>query len=134
MDHLRQGIGLRAYAQQNPKNEYKRESFELFQKLLGNLKHDVTRILFRVEPMTRQQMEEVEEKRREEQRKQAEAMQAKHDEMNAMAGNGDAQAGTPPGAPAAPKTFVRSEEKVGRNSPCPCGSGKKYKSCHGKIG
>lgn len=135
MDHLRQGIGLRAYAQQNPKNEYKKESFELFQKLLTNLKHDVTRVLFRVEPMTREQMEEVEEKRREEQRKQAESMQANHPEANGLADkqSAPARSNTPVGAPTAPKTFVRADEKVGRNSPCPCGSGKKYKSCHGKI-
>ncbi|WP_444923186.1 preprotein translocase subunit SecA [Microbulbifer sp. DLAB2-AF] len=123
MDHLRAGIGLRAYANKNPKQEFKRESFHLFQSMLENLKHEVVRILAHVEPMTREQMDELEQRRLEEQRKQQ--LELQHAEASAL----------PEGQPqqqAAPVPERRGP-KVGRNDPCPCGSGKKYKQCHGKL-
>ena len=136
MDHLRASIGLRAYAQKQPKQEYKRESFELFQELLVNIKRDVVQLLSRVQIETPEAVEEAERKRREE----AEArMRFSHAESSAL---NAPQAAPQPGSagPAAGReesavveTFVREEKKVGRNEPCPCGSGKKYKHCHGKA-
>ncbi|AOS98728.1 preprotein translocase subunit SecA [Microbulbifer aggregans] len=123
MDHLRAGIGLRAYANKNPKQEFKRESFHLFQSLLDNLKHEVVRVLAHVEPMTREQMEEMEQRRIEAQRKQQ--LELQHAQASAM-----------PGAEQAPEAApepARRGPRVGRNDPCPCGSGKKYKQCHGKL-
>ena len=130
MDHLRQGIGLRAYAQRNPKQEYKRESFQLFQELLENLKHEVIRVLYRVEPISREQMDELERKRQAEAERQRQNLQMRHAQISALSG-GEAEA--VPESEGRPETFVRHERKVGRNEPCPCGSGKKYKACHGKL-
>jgi preprotein translocase subunit SecA len=124
MDQLRQGIGLRAYAQKNPKQEYKRESFEMFETLLDNIKLDVTKVMARVEPVSREQMEAQEKQRREALERQK--MQLQHAEANAL-GQPAPQEGEPKAEP------VRSGRKVGRNDPCPCGSGKKYKQCHGKL-
>jgi preprotein translocase subunit SecA len=129
MDHLRQGIGLRAYAQKNPKQEYKREAFELFQALLENLKIEVVKILYRVEPMTEEQLEEVEQRQLEQAEKQK--LQMKHEEASAM-DDAKAETGTEPEAEEK-QPFVRPGKKVGRNDPCPCGSGKKYKACCGKL-
>lgn len=123
MDHLRAGIGLRAYANKNPKQEFKRESFHLFQSMLENLKHEVVRILAHVEPMTREQMDELEQRRLEEQRKQQ--LELQHAEASALPESEPQQQAAP-----APE---RRGPKVGRNDPCPCGSGKKYKQCHGKL-
>ncbi len=126
MDHLRQGIGLRAYAQRNPKQEYKKESFELFQKLLNNLKHEVTQVLFRVEPITPEQMQAMEQKQRDEAEASRRSQVAQHEQLSALGEPGASE-------PEKPSTFVREQSKVGRNEPCPCGSGKKYKACHGKL-
>ena len=138
MDHLRASIGLRAYAQKQPKQEYKRESFELFQELLVNIKRDVVQLLSRVQIEAPEAVEEAERKRREE----AEArMRFTHAESSAL----NAPQAAPPPPPGARgqqvpapdeervETFVREEKKVGRNEPCPCGSGKKFKHCHGKA-
>ena len=125
MDHLRQGIHLRAYAQKQPKQEYKREAFELFQRLLDNINRDVVRLLSRVQLEREQDVEEMERRRREE---QARRMRFQHASANALDGEADGRAG-----PGRPETFVREERKVGRNARCPCGSGKKYKHCHGKA-
>ena len=127
MDHLRQGIGLRAYAQRNPKQEYKRESFGLFQEMLNTLKHDVTRVLFKLEPMTREQLDAMERQRQEAAELAQRKMQLQHQEMSALE---PAPVSTPPSKP---EPIVRQHAKVGRNELCPCGSGKKYKSCHGKL-
>jgi len=125
MDHLRQGIHLRAYAQKQPKQEYKRESFELFQELLHDIKRDVIRLLSRVQIETPGAVEEAERRRRD----QAEArMRFSHAESSALQSKA-----TEEPEPEKPETFVRSERKVGRNEPCPCGSGKKFKRCHGKA-
>jgi preprotein translocase subunit SecA len=143
MDHMRQGIHLRAYAQKQPKQEYKRESFELFQELLGNIKRDVVRLLSRVQVEKPEDVEESERKRREEAERrmrfshaEASALQQADGAQppNAQGRQGPARAQSQPAqAEAKPETFVRNERKVGRNEPCPCGSGKKYKHCHGQA-
>ncbi|WP_026971548.1 preprotein translocase subunit SecA [Aliagarivorans marinus] len=127
MDHLRQGIHLRGYAQKNPKQEYKRESFELFTEMLEALKSDVISILSRVQVQSQEEVAAMEAKRQEAERRVAAMRQQQHQQAQAMAGEGDEQ------APAAAQPFQREGAKVGRNDPCPCGSGKKYKNCHGKL-
>ncbi len=119
MDHLRQGIHLRGYAQKNPKQEYKRESFELFEELLDSLKFDVISILSKVRVQQQSEVERMEEQRREQAERAAMQQQFQHE------GSDDADESNGP--------VQRQERKVGRNEPCPCGSGKKYKQCHGKI-
>ena len=126
MDQLRQGIHLRAYAQKQPKQEFKRESFELFQDLLQNIKFDVIRML------SRMQIENPEEIEAQERLRRAEAAQKMNFQHSQLEGSGDqSEDGSSPQNKA--ETFVREERKVGRNEPCPCGSGKKYKQCHGRI-
>ena len=127
MDHLRQGINLRSYAQRNPKQEYKREAFELFQSLLMTVKRETVHLMARVEPITREQMEAMENQRREELARQK--MQLRHDELSALGDEEEEQTAAP--RPQTP--VVREGRKVGRNDPCPCGSGKKYKNCHGQL-
>ncbi|MEH8126899.1 preprotein translocase subunit SecA [Aeromonas veronii] len=124
MDHLRQGIHLRGYAQKNPKQEYKRESFDLFTQMLETLKRDVVSILSRVQVQERD-VEAMEEQ----QRQQAEAAPRTYTHATAESQLADEQAAGEEGH----TTFVRDEQKVGRNDPCPCGSGKKYKHCHGQL-
>jgi preprotein translocase subunit SecA len=128
MDHLRQGIHLRGYAQKNPKQEYKRESFELFQGLLDHIKRDVIKILSHVQVQMPEEVEAMEQQRRE----QA-ARQQMNFEHESGAGFGEDDQPTAERAETAGETFVRDERKVGRNEPCPCGSGKKYKQCHGQL-
>jgi len=129
MDYLRQGIGLRAYAQKNPRQEYKRESFELFQQMLENMKLETIRFLSRVEVRSRDEVEELERQKRDAQQRQQ--LQMKHDEASAMGRSDDGNSDSSPLSAAQP--FVRSGKKVGRNDACPCGSGKKFKQCHGKL-
>jgi preprotein translocase subunit SecA len=126
MDQLRQGIHLRAYAQKQPKQEFKRESFELFQDLLQNIKFDVIRMLSRMQIENPEEIEAQERLRRAE---AARKMNFQHSQEQAAA-TGEAR--QPAEAPKA-ETFIREERKVGRNEPCPCGSGKKYKQCHGRL-
>ncbi|PCJ35919.1 MAG: preprotein translocase subunit SecA [Cellvibrionales bacterium] len=128
IDHLRQGIGLRAYAQKNPKQEYKRESFELFQEMLENIKLETVRFLSRVEIRRDDEAEQLERQRQEALNQQK--MEFKHAESQSALAEEDAPA-TLDTLPEQP--FVRGGEKVGRNAPCPCGSGKKFKQCHGKL-
>ena len=133
MDHLRQGIHLRAYAQKQPKQEYKRESFELFQDMLYGIKRDVIRILSRVELDRGEDLGDAERRRRVENSKRmqfqgSEAAEANFDQMGVS--GADVMA---PMAVGKPQTFVREDRKVGRNEKCPCGSGKKYKQCHGRA-
>ncbi len=127
MDHLRHGIHLRAYAQKNPKQEYKREAFELFEQMLNSLKREVVRILAHIEIRRQDELEQLEQQRREEEARKK--MQFQHAEISVM--SGDEEEHAIPAAPVAP--FVRDEPKVGRNELCHCGSGKKYKHCHGKL-
>jgi preprotein translocase subunit SecA len=126
MDQLRQGIHLRAYAQKQPKQEFKRESFELFQDLLQNIKFDVVRMLSRMQIENPEEIEAQERLRRAE---AARKMNFQHSQANA---GSDQDVPQPKGAEKS-ETFVREERKVGRNEPCPCGSGKKYKQCHGQL-
>ncbi|MYE23331.1 MAG: preprotein translocase subunit SecA, partial [Gammaproteobacteria bacterium] len=134
MDHLRQGIHLRAYAQKQPKQEYKRESFELFQELLYNIKRDVTRLLARVQLQSEAEMLAAERRRREAEALRMRAMLAGGEEGGAAAeGKPNGGAGQGRRAAAKASTFVRGDRKVGRNEACPCGSGKKYKHCCGRV-
>lgn len=126
MDHLRQGINLRSYAQKNPKQEYKREAFALFESLLDRIKTETISLLSRVEPISREQMEAMELERREALARQK--MQMQHQQLDGM---GQPESAPEENRPATP--VMREGRKVGRNDPCPCGSGKKYKSCHGQL-
>ena len=129
MDHLRHGIHLRGYAQKNPKQEYKRESFDLFQELLESIKRDTIRVLSHVQ-VRREDPAEEEARLRREAEAMAQRMQFQHAEASAMA----SEEGEPEGVEATVAAEpVRNEPKIGRNEPCPCGSGKKYKHCHGQV-
>jgi preprotein translocase subunit SecA len=125
MDHLRQGIGLRSYAQKNPKQEYKREAFEMFGVMLEQVKHDTISILSRIRIQGEDDLNEMSERKQ-----AADSMKFQHAEASALGEqpNGGQQAAAPAAEP-----FVRDGRKVGRNEPCPCGSGKKFKQCHGKL-
>jgi preprotein translocase subunit SecA len=146
MDYLRQGIHLRAYAQKNPKQEYKREAFELFSTLLQRIKHDTIGLLSRLQVRTEA---EIEEQERERERQMARQLQTQHATPQSVI-SADAQpvpaepGGSLPAAtgggpetlgqrPAPVEQVVRQGRKVGRNEPCPCGSGKKFKHCHGQL-
>ncbi len=122
MDHLRQGIHLRGFAAKNPKQEYKREAFELFVQMLENIKHDVIVFLSKVSIRTEKDVEAAENQEHEQN------MNFSH----ASAPN-SLNPDSPEQASSADKPFVRNKPKIGRNEPCPCGSGKKYKQCHGKL-
>jgi preprotein translocase subunit SecA len=137
MDYLRQGIHLRGYAQKDYRYEYKREAFELFTAMLGRVKYDVASQMSKIEIRTQEQIDREEADRRE---RLMRALQAQHAEMPTALNQelpaeppGAAGAGAvgPDGAPSAP--FVRGDRKIGRNEPCPCGSGRKYKQCHGLL-
>jgi preprotein translocase subunit SecA len=135
MDYLRQGIHLRGYAQKDPKFEFKREAFELFSAMLDRIKFETASLMATLEVRTQEEIEREEEERRE---RLMRALQAQHPDAGSMLNPGAAAApGDAPGLPppaAEPATpFVREERKVGRNEPCPCGSGKKYKHCHGTL-
>ena len=132
MDHLRQGIHLRAYAQKNPKQEYKRESFQLFQELLENLKREVITFLSHVRIERENEAELIERRRREAAEREKIAFQhARTSALTETLAAPDPSAA--PDKPAAPRPFTREQRKIGRNKPCPCNSGKKYKQCHGKL-
>ncbi|MEB4592088.1 preprotein translocase subunit SecA [Candidatus Thiothrix sp. Deng01] len=122
MDYLRQSVGLRGYAQKNPKQEYKREAFEMFEQLLERIKHDVVAFLMRIQLQEPQKamadLEERPEQPMEFSHPDANSFESEEEVVDAVVG-GD--------------TYQREEAKVGRNDPCPCGSGKKYKQCHGKL-
>ena len=132
MDYLRQGIYLRGYAQQQPKQEFKRESFLLFQQMLERIKHELIQLLARVRIRSEEEVQELEAQQRAQAEAQAKTMQFQHaappaygsDEESAPASNQLAASSTP---------TLRDAPKVGRNDPCPCGSGKKYKQCHGSL-
>jgi preprotein translocase subunit SecA len=146
LDHLRQGIHLRGYAQKNPKQEYKREAFEMFSSMLDQVKNDVVTILAKARIRSPEDIRDEEEQRR-----MIEQLQYRHDEapsamapaaagpeaeptQTAAGGQSMTLRQVPRGQPAPPvEPFVRPDRKVGRNEPCPCGSGKKYKQCHGRL-
>jgi preprotein translocase subunit SecA len=148
LDYLRQGIHLRGYAQKQPKQEYKREAFELFGTMLDSIKREVTRHLMAVKVRSEEEVREA-ERQAEEAARALKNVQYKHDEYGQSLSAEDEAAGGAP-APMASATspgnvdlgfgntgetqpFIRSTQKVGRNDPCPCGSGKKFKQCHGKL-
>ncbi|MEM7083682.1 MAG: preprotein translocase subunit SecA [Pseudomonadota bacterium] len=120
MDHLRQGIHLRGYAQKNPKQEYKREAFTMFSNMLDRFKRDVTSILCRVQIQSPEEAAAVEARRKAQQER--ETIQMRHDKAGQRQQRDDNA-----------EPFVREGRKVGRNEPCPCGSGRKYKQCHGRL-
>jgi preprotein translocase subunit SecA len=123
LDQLRQGIHLRGYAQKNPKQEYKREAFELFSTMLDVIKREVTQVLMTVQVRSEAEIEAVEAA------PAVENVQYHHaDYEEALA-----QDATSVSTDEAAQTFVREGRKIGRNDPCPCGSGKKYKQCHGQL-
>jgi preprotein translocase subunit SecA len=150
MDYLRQGIHLRGYAQKDYRFEYKREAFELFAAMLERVKFDTVTVLAKLEVRTQEAIDQEEEERR---RRLMRALQAQHAEAHSLLAPGappdvpaarappgigtaaPAAASAPPPLPSADpvSTFVRVERKIGRNEPCPCGSGKKYKHCHGVL-
>jgi preprotein translocase subunit SecA len=120
LDHLRQGIHLRGYAQKNPKQEYKRESFELFSSMLGSIKSNVTQLLMNVQIRAEEDIEDVDIP------SAPENVQYHHADYDEALGQTESEKEEH-------QPFVRGGEKIGRNDPCPCGSGKKYKQCHGKL-
>lgn len=130
MDYLRQGIGLRGYAQKNPKQEYKREAFEMFTAMLDRIKHEVVSILFKVQIRQEDELEQLQAQQRSAGDREMEFLHpdsaaSNNPNQNAKHSNEMAEAEKP---------FVRAERKVGRNEACPCGSGKKFKQCHGRLG
>ena len=125
LDQLRQGIHLRGYAQKNPKQEYKREAFELFQTFLDTVKHEVTKTLMTVRVRTREEVIAAETAAREEAEQLEARMRLQHPALGAEEETEE--------SPDALAPFKRFGKKIGRNDPCPCGSGKKYKACHGKL-
>ena len=141
LDHLRQGIHLRGYAQKNPKQEYKREAFELFAAMLDAVKLDVTRVVMNVQVESTEQLEQVAEDLEEQGTSQLEHVEFRHAEFAESAAPIAAEAATAAmigdamshGSHVATEPLGDNVPKVGRNDPCPCGSGKKYKQCHGKI-
>ncbi|MDA0679089.1 MAG: preprotein translocase subunit SecA [Proteobacteria bacterium] len=129
MDYLRQGVGLRSYAQKNPKQEYKREAFAMFGEMLERVKHDTISIVSRVRIQSEQDVQRLEAERR-----KAQAMEFQHEKAPSLGQGPQQQArGTSGPEMPAPEPFVRPGRKVGRNESCPCGSGKKFKQCHGKL-
>ena len=128
MDYLRQGIHLRGYAQKQPKQEFKREAFELFSEMLDKIKREVVTLLARVRIRTEAEVQAMEEAERQRSEARAQQMAFQHESAGGLGADEEAAqvAGTP-------GTMTRDLPKIGRNDPCPCGSGKKYKQCHGKL-
>ena len=126
MDMLRQGVGLRSYAQKNPAQEYKREGFDMFGSLLERIKHDVISILLKIEVTQPEEIEQMAEHDEQE-------MEFQHAEANTELAPQHVEKFEAKEDTVAVETFQRDQPKVGRNEPCPCGSGKKYKQCHGKL-
>jgi preprotein translocase subunit SecA len=132
MDYLRQGIYLRGYAQKQPKQEFKRESFLLFQQMLERIKHELVQLLARVRIRSEEEVQALEAQQRAQAEAQAKSMQFQHAQPAGFGSDGEAagQKELPAGSSA---PTLRDAPKVGRNDPCPCGSGKKYKQCHGSL-
>lgn len=131
MDYLRQGIHLRGYAQKNPKQEYKRESFELFSQLLDKVNYDTMSALCKFEVKVEQGVEQMEAQRRQTINQQQ--VEYQHAEVTALSGVEEEMAEPVAVGMGNVVPFARDTPKVGRNEPCPCGSGKKFKQCHGKL-
>ncbi|MFZ5538206.1 MAG: preprotein translocase subunit SecA [Pseudomonadota bacterium] len=136
LDHLRQGIHLRGYAQKNPKQEYKREAFELFGTLIDRVRADVVRILMNVRIQSQEEIDAVEQKIEAETERRIDQARAQHSDFGTAVAEEAADVETltlPEREETKPQPFKRFGGKIGRNDPCPCGSGKKYKQCHGKL-
>ena len=134
MDYLRQGIHLRGYAQKQPKQEFKRESFQLFSEMLDKFKREVTTILARVRVRSQDEVERMEAETQMQAQVQARQMQFQHADAGGYSADEEAaQVLAAQAAAAMPQPVVREGAKIGRNDLCPCGSGKKYKQCHGQI-
>ena len=132
MDYLRQGIYLRGYAQKQPKQEYKREAFALFQNMLEEVKGEVVQRLARIRIQSEAEVAAMEERQRQEAERRA--LEFQHAETGGIAAAADSEgAAVAEAAPQVQSPMLRDQPKVGRNDPCPCGSGKKYKQCHGKL-
>ena len=131
MDFLRQGIHLRGYAQKQPKQEYKREAFEMFGQLLDKIRLEVVRLLALVRIRSEDEVAQMEEAERQRSAAQARSMQFQHEDVGGL--GADEEAAQVAGQPQPPVQVVREHPKVGRNEPCPCGSGKKFKHCHGQL-
>ena len=129
MDYLRQSIGLRGYAQKNPKQEYKRESFNMFTELLDRIKHEAVSILSKVQIRAREEVEDLEQQGHQ----QPQNVSYQHKEAGGMQQAAEAEGGAESERGAPQQPYVRTERKLGRNEPCWCGSGKKFKHCHGKL-
>ena len=125
MDYLRQGINLRGYAQKDPKQEFKREAFNMFTSMLERIKHDVVSLIARVELRAEEDVKAVEERRR-----QTGDIELQHDQVDGMSGKSEGQNHN---IKEQSQPIEREGRKVGRNEPCPCGSGKKFKQCHGAL-
>jgi len=130
LDHLRQGIHLRGYAQKNPKQEYKREAFELFSDMLDRVRDDVIKVLMTVRI---QSQEEVQQAEAEAARSHVQNVAYHHSDYDEALGNAPESDASPATGAEHPGTVRNFGAKIGRNDPCPCGSGKKYKACHGKL-
>ncbi len=132
MDHLRQGIHLRGYAQKNPKQEYKREAFEMFTEMLDNFRHSAIRVLSRIQIQENSEKPNI----RSGNERPKQRMDFLHPELSTFGAEASSTQNSPDlgqqPTMSAPQPFVRDGRKVGRNEPCPCGSGKKYKICHGR--
>jgi preprotein translocase subunit SecA len=136
LDALRQGIHLRGYAQKQPKQEYKREAFELFGALLDRVKVDVVKVLMNVRIQTQEEIQQAEQQIEAESERRAELARAQHADFSAGAEAEPVEAEAMVLAEdeqSKQQPFKRFGDKIGRNDPCPCGSGKKYKQCHGKL-
>jgi preprotein translocase subunit SecA len=131
LDALRQGIHLRGYAQKQPKQEYKREAFELFGSLLDRVRADIVRVLMNVRIQTQEEIQQAEQQIEAESERRVERARAQHTELGL--GVSAELAEEPDEAKSRPQPMRRFGDKIGRNDPCPCGSGKKYKQCHGKL-
>jgi preprotein translocase subunit SecA len=129
MDYLRQGIYLRGYAQKQPKQEFKREAFELFQVMLERVKAEVVQRLARIRIQSEAEVAALEEQQRRDAERRA--LEFQHADTAGLGGAAAVDAGVATAEPVA--QVVRDQPKVGRNDPCPCGSGKKFKQCHGKL-
>lgn len=128
MDYLRQGIHFRGYAQKDPKQEYKREAFEMFTSLLEHIKYEVIGILFKVQVRQEEDVQAIDE-----QMQAPKEMHFEHAAAPALDDHDELQVAAAEEEKISEQPFVRDGDKVGRNDPCPCGSGKKYKQCHGKL-
>ena len=132
MDYLRQSVGLRGYAQKDPKQEYKREAYQMFEELLDKIKYDVVTFFTKLEITMPEEVEAIEEQHKLAHEQDLE-LDFVHDDAASLASEPQDENTVDGFTPEALKPFKREVEKVGRNDPCPCGSGKKYKQCHGKL-